>query len=316
MRIKLFAMAVLLAQGAISQKKTFDPHEFYPIERSHSFIAFSVTYMGYAEVRGNFENFNGTFRYDPDDITRTSISFMVHTNSIDTDLEWRDNDLKSPNWLDAEKFPSIRFTSKVVSPSPSGFSVVGDLTIRDVTKEIILEMNPSSGVIDDIRGDKQVILSGTYTLDRTEYGVVGKNWSRVKEGITGVSNEITIEFSMLGKRIQKENYSNWVKREERPPGRLYAAYKRGGIKEVFQEFEKLKSEGEVSSAPLNTVGYMLLKSELYSDAIAIFERNKDEFSDESNVYDSLGEAYAASGKLKKARAVSYTHLTLPTNREV
>jgi polyisoprenoid-binding protein YceI len=298
---KLFMLTLIVAQGAIGQKK-FDIAEFYPIERSHSYVSFSVKYMGYAQVKGNFADFSGTFRYNPDDISKTSVSFSVDVASIDTNLEWRDNDLKSDQWFDAEKFPKITFISTSAGETDEGLQITGNLTIKDVTKEVTIPMNPASGILSDIRGDAQVIFSGSYTLDRTEYGIKGERWSRVKEGIAGVANEVTVEFSMLGKQIKKENFSNWVRNEERPPGRLYAAYKRGGTKETMAEFEKLKSEIEVNTAALNTVGYMLLKLGEYKDAIAIMEMNKETFPDESNVYDSLGEAYASSGDLKKAKA--------------
>ncbi len=297
---KLYLLVLLVAQGAIGQK-SFSISEFYPIERSHSYVSFSVKYMGYAQVRGNFADFKGTFRYDPNDVSKTSVSFSVDVASIDTNLEWRDNDLKSDQWFDAENHPNITFKSTSARKTDSGFELTGNLKIKEVSKEITIAMDPSSGILKDVRGDKQVIFTGSYTLDRTEYGVKGERWSRVKEGIAGVANEVTVEFSMLGKQIQKENFSNWVRREERPPGRLYAAYKKGGVKETFAELEKLKSEIEVNTAALNTVGYMLMKSGETKDAVAVMEKNRDEFPDDAGVYDSLGEAYANAGNLKKAK---------------
>lgn len=297
---KLFLLTLIIAQGAFGQKK-FNIEEFYPIDVMHSYVSFSVVYMGYAKVQGNFSDFNGTFRYNPDDVNNTSISFSIDVASIDTNLEWRDNDLKSNRWFDAENYPKITFESTSVSKNANGLLVKGNLTARDVTKEVELQLAPASGVLTDIRGDAQVIFSGSYTFDRTEYGIAGERWSAVKEGIAGVAKEVTVDFSMLGKQIRKANYSNWVRNEERPPGRLYAAYKRGGTKECFAEFEKLKEEIEVNTAALNTVGYMLIKEEKYKDAIAVMEKNRDEFPEDGNVYDSLGEAYAFAGDLKKAK---------------
>ena len=66
----------------------------YPIERSHSFIGFSIKYMGFAKVRGRFESFNGSFRYDENDISKTSLSLHIDVKSIDTDLNFRDRDLR------------------------------------------------------------------------------------------------------------------------------------------------------------------------------------------------------------------------------
>ena len=106
---------------------------------------------------------------------------------------------------------------------------------------------------------------------------------------------------MLGKQIKKENFGNWVRSEQRPPGRLYASYKSQGVEGVFQEYDKMKEEMEVNSGALNIVGYYLLKLGNYDDAIAVLERNRKNFPDESNVYDSLGEAYATAGNLDKAK---------------
>lgn len=298
---KMFLLLILAAQGAIGQNQSFDIQEFYPIEASHSYVSFSVIYMGYAKVQGNFSDFNGTLRYDPEDITKTSVSFSIKTESINTNLEWRDKDLKSANWFDAERFPAITFESKSTKQRGKMISITGDLTAKDVTKEITLELM-SSGLLADNRGDAQVIFSGSYVVDRAAFGIAGERWSKLREGIAGVGNEVTVEFSMLGKQIKKENFANWVRNEKRPPGRLYASYKKGRVEEVFQEYDKLKEEIEVNSGALNTVGYYLLKLGLFQDAIAILERNRSNFPEESNVYDSLGEAYATSGDLATAKS--------------
>jgi len=311
-KIALFLLS-LSVLGAEAQKSDFDISEFYPVESMHSYVSFSATYMGYAKVKGNFEEFSCMFRYDPDDISKTSVTFSLETGSIDTDLEWRDNDLKSANWLDAENFPRITFQSKKVNPGDGGFEIIGDLTIKEVTKEITIKMNPASGILKDIRGDIQVIFSGEYVLDRTEYGVEGKRWSQLKEGIAGVADDISIEFSMLGKQIQKENFSSWVRNEDRPPGRLFAAYKKGGVDQTFAEFEKMKDEMEVNEKALGTVGYMLLKQGDTNDAIKIFERNAAEFSEESNAVASLAEAYATAGDLDKAKGQYVKTLEMDAN---
>lgn len=290
----------LLVLGATAQKTDFAINEFYPVESSHSYIEFSVTYMGYAKVKGNFEDFSGAFRYDPEDISKTSVTFMIKTESIDTDLEWRDNDLKSENWFDAEKFPYITFQSTQIIDQGEGFQVEGDLTIRDVTKSVTLNMNPASGILKDIRGDLQVILSGEHELDRTEYGVAGERWSQVKENIVGVANDISIEFSMLGKQIQEANMSNWVRNEKRPPGRLYAAYKEGGVKQTLSEFKKMKNEMELNEFALATVGVYVLTLGETKDAIALLEKNVAEFPNKPRATNTLGEAYATVGDLKKA----------------
>lgn len=150
-RIVIIILISLLSLASKAQSDNFKISEFYPIENSHSYVEFSVKYMGYAKVKGNFEKFSGTFKYDENDITKTSLSLSIVANSIDTDHNWRDKDLKSKGWFDVEKFPSLTFVSTKVIATDSGFDVVGNLTIKGITKEVIIKMNPASGVLKDTR---------------------------------------------------------------------------------------------------------------------------------------------------------------------
>ena len=81
--------------------------EIYAIDAMHSYIGFSIKYMGYANIRGRFSEFKGALRYDEADLSKTSITLGVSIASLDTDLDWRDNDLKSELWLDAGKKPRL-----------------------------------------------------------------------------------------------------------------------------------------------------------------------------------------------------------------
>ena len=104
--------------------------EIYAIDAMHSYIGFSIKYMGYAKIRGRFAEFKGALRYDEADLSKTSITLGISVASIDTDLDWRDNDLKSERWLDAEKFPRMKFVSKRIVKGDMGFDVIGDLRRR------------------------------------------------------------------------------------------------------------------------------------------------------------------------------------------
>lgn len=300
-KILIMTLCVWGMQGMLAQNKDFSIEHVYPIEASHSYVNFVATYMGYAEVRGDFSTFNGTLYYNPEDPSQTSVSLRIDVSSIDSNNDWRDKDLKSDQWFDAESYPYIYFESTSVQKTASGLEVKGNLTIKDTEKSITMNLNPVVGVMQDIRGDDQVIFSGSYTLDRTEYGVAGERWSRVKEGIAGVADDIRIEFSILAKQINKDNFQNWVRNEQRPPGRLYKAYNEGGIDQLTTEYAALEKEIDVNAAALNTVGYMLLKSGKLKDALKVMELNEEKFPDNPNVYDSMAEVYAALGKLKDAK---------------
>lgn len=302
---KVFAILILLITLTIkAQDSDFNIYEFYPIEKSHSYIGFSVKYMGFAMVKGRFEKFNGTFKYNEKDITKTSVSFSIDVNSIDTDHDWRDKDLKSENWFDAEQFSNITFVSKKVISTDSGFEIIGNLTIKAITKEVVIKMNPASGVLKDVRGDSQVILSGETIINRSDFGVEGKKWSAVKEGITGVADEIKIEISLLGKQIKERNFRNrFIQNESRPPGKLYKVISEDGLEEGFLLFEEMRNDPKSKLNPfsLHYAGYMLLKEGKVREALEVLKKNIEMFPGESNLYNYYAEALAVSGDLTEAK---------------
>lgn len=299
---KIAFLFLLTCHFCIAQNK-IDPDQFYPIDRSHSFIEFSIKYMGYAKMKGRFADFSGMIRYDEKNPENLSVSLGIKTESIDTDSDFRDNDLKSDNWFDARQFPLITFSSKKVRKASNGFELVGDLTIKGVTREIVLKMEPPSGVIKDVRQDHQVIFTGSTTLDRTVYGVEGKNWSAVKEGMTAVGNDVTIDFSILGKQVKAANWTNRVRNEESPQGKIYKVVREQGVAKGVETFRTLKASTEpVDRNVLSTVGKMVSLEGNNKDAITIYEANREAFPDAPEVYFDLGEGYLLLGDLKKSQA--------------
>ena len=297
MTICLMMLSIL---PGLAQKKP-DMNQFYPIDAGHSYIEFSIKYMGYAKVRGRFAEYSGMFRFDENDITNTSVTLTIKTKSIDSDLEFRDDDLKSENWFDAEKFPTISFSSKKVTKTMDGFDLIGDLTIKAVTKEVSLHLDPASGVLKDIRGDAQVIFTGKTSINRAEYGVEGKNWSAVKEGITAVDNEVSIEFSILGKQQKTANLSNRLKNDQWPAGKVYKMFREQGLSAGLAGAQKLMTESALDENSLILAGQMYLLEGKVDDAIKIQETNREMFPGSSNVHFNVGEAWAVKGDWTKAK---------------
>lgn len=301
--LKYFSLFMtFLSFSAFAQVEKVEFNQFFEIDRGHSYIEFSVKYMGYAKVRGRFAQFSGLVRYDKNSLFNTSVSLLIKPESITTDLEFRDNDLKSENWLDAKKFPSIIFTSKAVKKTGDGFELTGDLMLKGTTREIVLHMAPPSGILKDVRADLQVIFTGTASIDRTQFGIEGKNWSGIKEGITAVENEITIEVSILGKQFQVANFANRVRNTQNPPGKIYKIIQDQGVQQGIEEFKKMLATNSVKLPALDNVGYMLRLEGKYADAIAVYEANRDAFPESTDVYYSLGEVYLMQGDQVKAKS--------------
>ncbi len=295
---------------ATSPRDDFKMSQIFSIDAGHSYVGFSIKYMGFAKVRGRFADFSGAIRYVDGDIAKTSATVVVKTASLDTDHDFRDKDLKSANWFDAEKFPVIKFQSKRVENSAAGTEVIGDLTIKDVTKEVRIKMEGSSGVQKDIRDDTQIIFTGSTTIDRKVFGVMGENWSRVKEGMTAVAAEVEIELSILGKQINAPNFRNWVRNVEMPQGKIYQTITTKSLSDGLKEFDQLKAASTqgLNENTLNTVGYMLIKEGKFDDALKVLAHNSASYPSDPNLFDSLAEGYAWKGD--KANAIKYYKMAL------
>jgi polyisoprenoid-binding protein YceI len=185
-------VAVLLVLTLSLTSPTFaaDPYE---IDRSHSSIAFSVRHMMVSNVKGNFKDFSGVILYDDKDITKSSVNVAIKTASVDTDSENRDNDLRSPNFFDAAKYPEITFVSKQVQKAGDGYVCSGTLTMHGVSKEISIPFK-ILGTVKDQRGNSRMGIEATLTINRTDYGIV---YSRALEGGgLVVGNEVKIELNL------------------------------------------------------------------------------------------------------------------------
>src|ERR1700756_5991371 len=142
--IFVFVTALAMAATAAAQAVTWQ------IDPNHTAAQFSVRHLGVSTVRGAFTKVSGSAQYDPADPSKTTLEATIDANSVNTRVEMRDNDLRSPNFLDVAKFPTITFRSKRVDPSGLGkLKVIGDLTIHGVTKEVTLDVDGPTPAITD-----------------------------------------------------------------------------------------------------------------------------------------------------------------------
>src|SRR5215831_13045981 len=146
--------------------------EIYGVDAPHSEVSFIVSWMGISKVRGSFESFFGSIAFDTLDITRSSVTVIIRTNSINTGFDMRDKDLKGGEFFDVQKFPTITFSSDSVTKTSEGFLLNGPLTIHGVTKRIAIPF-VYNGHVKDARGDDRIGFEGHLTLKRKDYGIVG-----------------------------------------------------------------------------------------------------------------------------------------------
>jgi polyisoprenoid-binding protein YceI len=141
----------------------------FKIDPNHSSMNFAVSHMTVSTVVGRFTAFEGKILYDDKDVTKSSVNVTIKTASITTDVVNRDNDLKSANYFDVEKFPEITFQSKSVEKKGNDLVAHGTLTIHGVAKDVDLPFE-MKGPVDTGRG-KVMGAHGSLTVNRQEYGV-------------------------------------------------------------------------------------------------------------------------------------------------
>lgn len=170
--------------------------QVWTLDKAHSQVNFSVSHLVVAEVTGGFNEFDVTFESAKEDFSDANITASIRTASIDTENEKRDGHLRADDFLNAEKFPLITFKSTGIEKTGDGrFNIKGDLTIRDVTKPVVLETQ-FRGTIKDPWGGTRAGFKATTTIDRFDFGV---KWNAAVESgglVAGKDVEITllIEF--------------------------------------------------------------------------------------------------------------------------
>jgi polyisoprenoid-binding protein YceI len=196
MRKLAFAPCLLLLAGAASAQE-------WQIDRAHSAAQFAVRHMMVSTVRGHFGKLSGTAVYDPANVTKSNIAVEVDVSSVDTREPKRDAHLRNADFFDVEKFPTMRFKSKSVEPAgPGRLKLIGDLTIRDVTRQVAFDVEGLGETIKDGRGGERTGATATAKISRKDFGVT---WNRVIEagGVTvGDEVTITVDLQLIRKLAQ------------------------------------------------------------------------------------------------------------------
>jgi polyisoprenoid-binding protein YceI len=182
------ALTLVLLLAALSKAQKWD------IDVPHSSVGFTVRHMVVTNVHGRFNDFAGQIDFDGKNVEKGSTVLTVQIASIDTDNENRDKHLRSPDFFDAAKFPTMTFkTSKVVKGEGNKFQLVGDLTIKDVTKQVTFDCE-FHGTVVDPQGGTRAGFSAEATINRQDFNI---KWSNVLEtGGLVVSDDVTIDLEI------------------------------------------------------------------------------------------------------------------------
>jgi len=178
----------------MSSAVTAENKTTWNIDSAHSGVHFSVKHLVVATVRGQFDKVSGSVVIDPLDPAGSSVHAHIDAASIDTREPQRDAHLRSPDFLDVDRFPTIEFRSTAVERTEDGYAVTGDLTIHGVTRPVVLTVEATDDEIRDHVGNLKRAATATTKINRKDFGLT---WNVALEaGGFVVGDEIRIEIDV------------------------------------------------------------------------------------------------------------------------
>ncbi|MFV3408736.1 YceI family protein [Bdellovibrio bacteriovorus] len=164
------------------------------IDPMHSSANFTIKHMMIAKVHGGFEKLSGSLSLDSSDITKSSIEAVIDASSINTRETQRDTHLKSTDFFDVEKYPTLNFKSTKVEKDGDDLKVTGNLTIHGVTKEVVLAVEGPTAEMKDPYGNIKIGISATTKIKRKDFGLT---WNAALEaGGVLVGDDVSISLDV------------------------------------------------------------------------------------------------------------------------
>jgi polyisoprenoid-binding protein YceI len=169
-----FLMALALATASFAGSGALAQSSTWTIDPNHSSINFEIRHLGVSNVHGSIGGIKGTVVYDEKDITKSSVEATADTNTVSTGVEARDKHLKSPDFFEVEKFPTLSFKSTSLSNSGGKLTLTGDLTLHGVTKSVTLDVDGPAPPQTDKNGKTRSGFSATGKLKRSDFNFGSK----------------------------------------------------------------------------------------------------------------------------------------------
>lgn len=189
MRMTMIAAALVLS-AAVAGAQT----STWKVDPAHSGAEFTAQHMGISKVHGRFRNVNGTVILDEKDITKSSVNATIDTTTVDTGVAQRDTHLKSADFFEVAKYPQMTFVSTKVTNDGGKLEIIGDLTIRGVTKSVTLDAEGPSKEQLDPMGKTRRAFSAETTIHRQDFGL---KWNgTLKSGDTMIGDDVKVELDL------------------------------------------------------------------------------------------------------------------------
>jgi polyisoprenoid-binding protein YceI len=190
-RISMVAAAFALAVGVGSMQAQVKD---LTIEGAHSEADFAIKHLGISTVHGSFHKISGTVKFDPANMAKSSVEATIDVNSVDTGVEARDTHLKSPDFFDTSKFPTMTFKSTSVAKVGDHYDVKGDLTMHGVTKSVVLKLDPPTKELMGMDKKPHRGFTATTVLNRRDFGLVWGGNTAAGDAVLG--DDIKVELDI------------------------------------------------------------------------------------------------------------------------
>jgi polyisoprenoid-binding protein YceI len=202
-----FWLALFLAASAAAQTST------WTIDPTHSTAQFTVRHLAISNVSGNFTNVTGTLDLNEKDITQSRVSAVIDVSSVDTRVPDRDKDLRSPNFFDVEKYPTIEFKSKRILNTGGKLQLIGDLTMHGTTREVTLDVDGPTPELNDPWGNVRRGFSASTTLNRKDFGLTYNHALKTGEAVVGDNVKIQIDLELIKKKASRSCANDGTRRD-------------------------------------------------------------------------------------------------------
>jgi len=186
--------ALLTISAAFSQNATWN------IDPQHSTAQFTVRHLAISNVSGNFTKVSGTVELNDKDITQSRVTAVIDVSSVDTRVADRDKDLRSSNFFDVEKYPTIEFKSKKIVNNGGKLQLVGDLTMHGTTREVTLDVDGPTPELNDPWGNVRRGFSASTMVNRKDFGLTYNHALKTGEAVVGDNVKIQIDVELVKKK--------------------------------------------------------------------------------------------------------------------
>ncbi len=287
--ILLFAVVLFTSLSLAGEPMLFR------FDDSHSFVGFNVKYLKLVQAEGRFNFVRGAFFIDTADVTKSSFTAIIKTESVNTANEGRDEDLRGEDFFDVQKYPTIIFQSKKIEKQGNGYSLTGLFTMHGVTKEITMPMTHLGTTLDQ-RGTIRVGFESKSSLSRSAFGVSGSAMA--------VDDEVFFTITALTVRQNLDSIRPTSFGGKKAIAALMnESINAKGVKEAIEQYKSLKAD-TTYDASANQLGMLIMRladKGKAKDAIEVAKLGVEMFPNDTQQYFRLGYAYQKDGNKESAK---------------